>query len=531
MDDLGQEILQAALNYTREGFTVIPLRGRGGKDAEDGKLPLVQWKRWQGKRPTEEIVKNWWQERPMANCGILTGARSGLLVLDIDTEAGKNEAGRQGIPLTAHSCTPRGGEHHIYRWDTRLDGVATTKVSILEGMDIRGEGGYFVAPPSVGMGGHRYRWNDNQEGLRIGALAPPPDWLVQLLLEQGSKKEFDVSLAASPANWFQEVYGGVGAGERHKAMIQLASYYMSRGLPEEDVYLIMEAWNERCSPPKTGAEFSYALEKFVEEYWKTGRYKSNMKSGVTEFKVQGSKDFIGEKDLKIDWLIEGLIPSETLTLLHGYSGLGKSWLTLSLAIEVGKPIGKEGLWLNRGAKKGRVLYLDEESHPKLLKYRYKKLLKGQGLTAEEVDISFMTMQGFKLDQRASVDALKGLLVELQPSLVIMDPFLALHTLNENSSSDMGKLRAIFKEIIHDCHVAFVVIDHENRPGLAEKTAAQRLRGSSEKSAVADVQLSLVELDGILTLEQAKARYGMKIQPLELKIVDTTEDTTEIQVNA
>ena len=102
------EFLNAALTYVRLGWNVIPLKPR------DKRPLLPSWGEWQIKKVTEDIVKKWWQENPAANVGIVTGAISGIVVLDVDGEAGRQSLAQvaRGLPPTPVSNTGK-GSHYI----------------------------------------------------------------------------------------------------------------------------------------------------------------------------------------------------------------------------------------------------------------------------------------------------------------------------------------------------------------------------------------------------------------------------------
>ena len=90
------EILRAALKYQGQGFSVIPI----GRE----KKPLVEWKRYQTERATHEQVRAWFEQFPDANIGAVTGAVSGIVVIDIE-----KDGDARGYPPTVTSQTGGGG--------------------------------------------------------------------------------------------------------------------------------------------------------------------------------------------------------------------------------------------------------------------------------------------------------------------------------------------------------------------------------------------------------------------------------------
>ena len=147
------------------GFSVFPVELRG-------KRPLGAWKAYQTARAPFEQLRQW-AARP-SNVGIATGAVSGLLVLDLDSAEAIAEAERRGIPDTVTVRTSK-GRHVYFRHTGEPIG---NRAGLLPGWDVRGDGGYVVAPGSVHESGFTYAW-ENPPGLFD--LAPVPQWLAAML--------------------------------------------------------------------------------------------------------------------------------------------------------------------------------------------------------------------------------------------------------------------------------------------------------------------------------------------------------------
>jgi P4 family phage/plasmid primase-like protien len=168
------ELPQAWRELIELGFSVFPVELRG-------KRPLGAWKAFQTVRPPIEQVRQW-ASRP-SNIGIATGAVSGLLVLDLDSADAIEEAERRGIPDTVTVRTAKG--RHVYF--RHPGGTIGNRAGLLPGWDIRGDGGYVVAPGSVHESGATYGW-EHPPGLFD--LAPAPDWLLSLL-DRSIEREAD----------------------------------------------------------------------------------------------------------------------------------------------------------------------------------------------------------------------------------------------------------------------------------------------------------------------------------------------------
>jgi Bifunctional DNA primase/polymerase, N-terminal len=166
-------ILAAALAYARQGIPVFPC------DPRD-KTPLCPTG-FHAANTNETWIKLWWKQIPDAMVGIPCGPPSGLWVFDIDIDPKDATDGhvalaalvtRHGpLPLTLTSQTPRGGVQHFFKWNGARIRNSVGKIG--NGLDVRGDGGYVILPPSMRSDGVAYRW--------LNELSPvdAPAWLVE----------------------------------------------------------------------------------------------------------------------------------------------------------------------------------------------------------------------------------------------------------------------------------------------------------------------------------------------------------------
>lgn len=171
------QMFRAALKYAEElGFASFPCKPRG-------KTPLT-------KHGCKDAIcdpvqiKESWERWPDANLGIATGAVSGIVVLDVDPRHGGDdtletlqiEHGK--LPDTPTVLTGGGGFHFYFR---HPGGVVSNSASqVGQGIDVRGEGGYVIAPPSIHESGNRYLWEVSSRIDEI-PLAELPSWLLKLI--------------------------------------------------------------------------------------------------------------------------------------------------------------------------------------------------------------------------------------------------------------------------------------------------------------------------------------------------------------
>src|SRR5439155_2534028 len=200
-------------DYIGRGWSVIPIRS-------GDKRPLVRWEDFQHRRPTEAEARAWFCGCREAGIGIVTGAISGLVVVDIDVRHGgdgalehiEREHGR--LPTTVE-CRTGGGGRHLYF--AHPGGLVRNKVGLAPGIDLRGDGGYVVAPPSLHPSGLRYAWaRDGRPG--HAALAPLPDWLLRQAIGDSGRLGHPIT------HWHRLSREGVREGERNNTIASLAGH-------------------------------------------------------------------------------------------------------------------------------------------------------------------------------------------------------------------------------------------------------------------------------------------------------------------
>lgn len=179
-------LYETAIGLSRRGMSVFPLIPRQ-------KTPVAAWKQFSVKPADPATVAYWWQQWPDCNIGLATGTVSGLFVLDCDTDAAIREVTRRGLPNTNGAYTARGIQYYFKMPDFPVG----NRAALLPGIDIRGTGGYVVAPPSVHPSGVLYGWH------RAGVVADAPGWLLDMLRPAtGAARPVEQRPATGPA-WAQ----------------------------------------------------------------------------------------------------------------------------------------------------------------------------------------------------------------------------------------------------------------------------------------------------------------------------------------
>ncbi len=239
MGESANPLLEAALAYARVGLPVFPC-------APARKTPLTD-NGFRDATTDEAAIRRWWRTNPRANIGMPTGTGSGLIVLDVDPrnggDAGFEELQRRHNPLTdtAQSHTGAGGRHLFIRHPGGH--VPCSQGELAAGVDVKGDGGYVVLPPSVHPNGDAYAWSQAIEN------APPivcPDWLVQLVRQ-------DASQSAMPAAG--DDGNPIPEGQRNGTLARLAGGMRRQGMSCAEIAAGLQVTNRaRCKPPLPEAE-------------------------------------------------------------------------------------------------------------------------------------------------------------------------------------------------------------------------------------------------------------------------------------
>src|SRR5579864_4446708 len=140
-------IFQWAEKYISLGWSLIPIKPRS-------KEPLIPWKEFQIRKASSVEIKEWFRKYQDCNFGVVTGNISRLVVVDLDGIKGITNGLELKLISSVTSLTGNGKQLY-YKWTEHIDNSAS---KIAPGVDIRGDGGFVVLPPSVHPNGKHYRW-------------------------------------------------------------------------------------------------------------------------------------------------------------------------------------------------------------------------------------------------------------------------------------------------------------------------------------------------------------------------------------
>lgn len=248
LSETGQLSLKdAAIGYARMGWRVHPL-------VDKGKKPRL--KAWQKRATTNEVtISKWWATWPKANIGIATGEESGVFAVDVDPRNGGEESLKNLFDehgkFENTACQRTGsGKHFLFNCQSP---VKTRANSPAPGIDIRGNGGYIVAAPSVHANGNLYRWEVDPSN-----LLNAPKWLAALLEQQ--KKATKIERSAP-----------IPQGGRNESLFSIACSLRSEGLKGIEISAkIFEINQYQCVPPLPDREVNEIISN-ANQYAKGNR--------------------------------------------------------------------------------------------------------------------------------------------------------------------------------------------------------------------------------------------------------------------
>jgi hypothetical protein len=219
------------------------------------------------------------------------------------------------------------------------------------------------------------------------------------------------------------------------------------------------------------------------------------------------------------WLIEDLWCEEAVGILGGEPKVGKSLLALEMAVSVAG--GSPCLRRFAARRSGRVLLYAAEDALHIVRSRLGGICKATGAALDSLDILVITAPAVRLDLGEDRTRLANTVARYQPLLLILDPFVRLHRIDENVSGEVAPLLAFLRELQRRFRLAIVLVHHAKK-GAGHARAGQALRGTSEFHAWGDSLIYLRREDDRLSL-QVEHRAAPSIEPVFLRLTSLDGD--------
>jgi hypothetical protein len=507
-----------ALGYAKAGFRVFPLHSVRDGACSCGRETCQS----QGKHPRTkngfkdatiepETIQQWWQKWPDANIGIATGvaigASEGLYVIDIDTAKGATVEPSAKCPndftgLLSESLSVRTGSggYHIYlRYDLNLL-LKNTQGDLGKCIDTRGQGGYVVAPPSSNVAG-QYTW------LNRCPVQPIPEDLLSILRHATSfrdyRKEQHHDQFSHPAQTgaTQEtstraahvppaVADGAAAQTslaskgRNDFLMSVGGFYRKQGLDIAEIRFALLNANEEFFGHGRHPKGPLTLEELERTVFYT-LAKKEAEEGIVqqvERRVRFRDDSYYENQPPREWLVENIVPLESVVLTFGVSGSGKSFLIMDWSMCIGAGIP----WQGRKVRQGPVAYISAEGSAGL-RARIKAWKTKHGYVGES---------GVKWFDETLVLHNAGNFNELltafeqdfaqPPVLVILDTLSRCSGgAEENSNTEMAKVIAAADALQQRFHCSILIVHHAGKDSNRGPRGASALIGNTETIIAVD----------------------------------------------
>lgn len=504
---------EEAYEYLSRGWSCFPL-------LKKSKQPSVKWARYYESRASEQEVESWAAD---GNLAIATGKLSGLVVVDFDTYKGaKPEEFLRRYPTDCLVETGTGGFHAYYRYPENEE--VRNAAGFLPGVDIRAEGGYVVAPPSIHPNGNPYRW------VSKGTPAALPDVVRHKAREQSQ----------NAPGWVSELLEGVGTGRRDDVCAKLAGWCSHKGMGKGEAVAILTLWNQKNSPPLHASD----IQKTVDSVYRTDAKRLERKTQTSlmqevkpssEFELHSFGDYMAEfADAEMPWIIPDWLPSRTICFAISPPGTYKTWTVLDLAISVAT--GTSFLGQYPVHEKGPVILIQQEDYhgstvDRLSVICHERFQIGAHVVGDEVEVStppeipifVHTERRLKFDDKTVMKAFTEQIEKIKPKLVIIDPLYSATSTDDFMTRAAEHL--LFLKSLRDEHgTSFLICHHTKKSG--DDKSRDRLWGSQFLNAALETgwQLSLAGDQCVKFVRHFKAAAN----PTEVVIkwdIDTSPDAS------
>lgn len=493
-----------AVALARRGFRVFPL-------IPGTKRPAIE--KWQKLATTdEEVIRRGWGDRNY-NIGIATG--NGIVGIDIDVKDGRqgeDSLAALGLPQAYFETlivrTPSGGRHLYFKGPD----IPNSASSFGAGIDVRGSGGYLVAPGSVlsnGSGKGSYTIEHDVTGelhdLWPGFLRPVHERVHGPAIELddvgavGRAREY--LLRHKPA-----IEGQGGDDHTYRTACQLKDFGVSEGVA---LQLLVDHWNERCLPPWTRDDLAVK----VGDAYRYGQNSPGSAHPAAVFSdvlvepdpklpVSGPWKWHGEPvSHKVAFLYKNFLPLTATAVMVGAPNAGKTFLEMELArsLATGKPFfGMEP------KRRGGTAFLFAGSEGSSFVTRMAALEERDGLPIAAAGLPDMTVRGAFTElvkELRKLSAEMEMIWDVPLRMVVLETLAASGLIaNENDNGEMGRLFANFGKVAEELGVVFMVAHHPPKGG-------DGLRGGGAAIGGVDyiIEIKRDGRDNLRRVELSKAR--------------------------
>lgn len=448
-------------------------------------------------------IREWWGAYPDANIGIAAGKESQLTVIDLDGQAGQKAKESMGLLSSVVSLTGN-GQQLFYAYDGALKNSVK---NLADGLDVRNDGGYVVAPPSIHPNGKRYTW---LVGPTLN-LPSFPSVLVNLAKQKDSSR-----VSTVPIGWESELLNNLTEGNRNDSFARLVGKLHHKGFDKTTIWAFLLPYARKVN--FSDKELN-AIIQSISKYPTEGTRSTDESSDIEHFLADAKPT---------EWFVDQIIAERAIGFIAGLPETSKTWAGADLLIECARG---GGLWLGLfQVKGGRALFIEQERDAAETKNRFKRLLEAKGISVHDIkdNLHVKTGTNYKVDVDESFSSLRQYLASIRPTLLVLDPFSEFYTTDDNNRMEMGRVMARFKELRTEFGCTIVLIDHEGKGAFqdmkdGEVPSYHRQTGSIAKPAGAEFVLTVRRTDPTTCMfHHTKATQGSRSPSFTVHVADTLD---------
>lgn len=486
----GNPLLEHEMSYLARGLPIFPVcsivahthpgaDGRPVQCAKPGKVPLVRWKEFQERLPSEPEVFGWHRRWPEHNIGMATGHLSRVVVIDLDGDLAIQSARAHGYANGPHAFTGRiGGQHRFFQW--RPD--APRNFVAHDGIDYRGEGGYVILPPSHHYLGRQYRWGEELTDPQD--LPVLPEW-VDVMSQIGTRTR--LALATDTGEVIAE-------GQRNSRLASIGGALRRYGADEDAILTALMDVNARQCQPPLPADEVYVIARSVARYapepddaprirlhplQKAERQQVQALDYLTAYTLEDAEEE------EVTWFAYGLAAAGLVTELDGkVKQAGKTTLLLAMA----RAILQGESFLGSSTSYTPILYLSEQSITS-----FKRNVRRAGLLGRE-DFHLLlwaSTRGWSWPDL--VEDVKRHMAETGARLLIVDTLAQFSKIRGDDENKSGAAMLAMEPLqaLAAAGIGVLVCRHDRKSGGEVGDSG---RGSSAYAGTADVVLHLQRVE-------------------------------------
>ncbi|WP_419833082.1 AAA family ATPase [Endozoicomonas atrinae] len=523
-----------AWKLNEAGLSIVPLgspfeepptwfvEGRCSGDVEKAKMewpkaPRFRWKQYQEEAPDDSAIENWTNLYPHTNWAIITGY--GVVVVDADSAEAVQFIEEGAITRTPLRAKTSKGMHFYYQVNPDYpihNSVRKNKI------DLRGIGGYVVAPGSTHADGTLYQWEtvgymDISDLHDLPMLTPDDIATINGFNGQSVEDKPEGDLGFS-TDQYPLPHDGSNLAEgqgRNNAAASMAGQLLRQNHSLREVKTILDQWNQSNNPPLSDAELNTTIASIARTHSNNNPGSSilvePLHSSKPEFAFSHVKELV--KGVKpINWLIKGFLEMDSLSLMFGEPACGKSFTAIDLACCVAT--GKD--WHGKPVKRqGPVFYIAGEGFNGLSRRLMAwQVSHGYNLRNAPIYISQCAASLTDLGNARLVSASIEEIVEetggVIPSMIVIDTLARnFGPADENATKEMNTFINHIDQLLRARYQCNVLIVHHTGVGSKD-----RARGNSALKGALDAEYAVVKSDDEITITAKKMKDADEPDPIK-----------------